>query len=91
MSIYFIDGLYEKNLDSLSINGNELSYKHNIDDIIYTIDDMALPHSMDSTHSPKPTTLTTFITRNGWTFWWDINIVHNAEIQFRKSKAELLF
>ena len=62
--IRHIDGLYEKNLDSLSINGNELSYKHNIDDIIYTIDEMALPHSMDAPHSPK-STLSTFITRNG--------------------------
>lgn len=63
--VNFADGLYEKNLDSLSINGNELSYKHNIDDIIYTIDELALPHSMSPTHSAKSTTLSTFITRNG--------------------------
>lgn len=52
------DGLYEKNIDTLSITGNELSYKFPIDDIIYTIDDTSLQPS-----SPPP--LISFTMRNG--------------------------
>lgn len=36
------DGLYEKNVDSLSITGNEISFKFPLDDVICTIDDMIL-------------------------------------------------
>lgn len=56
--IRFADGLYEKNIDTLSITGNELNYKFPIDDIIYTIDEASL----------QPTTqpnLISFTTRNG--------------------------
>lgn len=55
---HFADGLYEKNIDTLSITGNELSYKFPIDDIIYTIDEVSMQPS-----SPAP--LISFTTRNG--------------------------
>lgn len=51
------DGLYEKNIDTLSITGNELSYKFPIDDIIYTIDEVSL--------QPSCPPLISFTTRNG--------------------------
>lgn len=54
----FTDGLYEKNIDTLSINGNELNYKFPIDDIIYTIDEA----SLQPTSQPN---LISFTTRNG--------------------------
>lgn len=56
--IDFADGLYEKNIDTLSITGNELNYKFPIDDIIYTLDETTLQPT-------QPTLITTFTTRNG--------------------------
>lgn len=38
-----IDGMYEKSSDSLSITGNDISFKFPMDDVIRTIDDMILP------------------------------------------------
>lgn len=53
------DGLYEKNIDTLSITGNELNYKFPIDDIIYTIDESTLQPTT------QPPLITSFTTRNG--------------------------
>ncbi|XP_055295035.1 insulin-like growth factor-binding protein complex acid labile subunit [Sitodiplosis mosellana] len=54
------DGLYEKNIDTLSITGNELNYKFPIDDIIYTIDESTLQSTT------QPPLITSFTTRNGY-------------------------
>lgn len=59
------DGLYEKNFDSLSITGNEMNYKYPIDDIIYSIDEMALQQSKAATPNQVPSLITSFGTRNG--------------------------
>ncbi|XP_031624844.1 insulin-like growth factor-binding protein complex acid labile subunit isoform X2 [Contarinia nasturtii] len=53
------DGLYEKNIDTLSITGNELNYKFPIEDIIYTIDETTLQPPT------QPPLITSFTTRNG--------------------------
>lgn len=58
-TIIFADGLYEKNIDTLSITGNELNYKFPIDDIIYTIDETTLQTNT------QPPLITSFTTRNG--------------------------
>lgn len=55
----FTDGLYEKNIDTLSITGNEINYKFPIDDIIYTIDESTLQPTT------QPPLITSFTTRNG--------------------------
>lgn len=58
LNAYFVDGMYEKNIDTLSITGNEMNYKFPIDDIIYTIDEVSLQQA------PQPP-LISFSIRNG--------------------------
>lgn len=52
-------GMYEKNIDTLSITGNEMNYKFPIDDIIYTIEEVSLQPPT------QPPLISSFTTRNG--------------------------